>query len=49
MIKFYEAPSVEVMDVAVEQGFAASKGFTIESIEGTNNGWEHASTDPWLE
>ena len=51
MIKFYEAPSVEVMDVAVEQGFAASDNglFSFETIEGTTNGWDAISKDPWLE
>ena len=34
MIKFYEAPSVEVMDVAVEQGFAATlENFTYDEEE----------------
>lgn len=35
VMEAYEAPKVEVIEVEVEKGFAAS-GSTIESIEGRN-------------
>ena len=34
--KFYEAPEVEVVEVAIEQGFAATD--TVEGPSGTDEG-----------
>ncbi len=39
MTEAYEAPMVEVLDIAVEQGFATSNGDGSEIEPGTGEDW----------